>query len=299
MILSKSYYQTLLDKFKNIETLPNNLNTSSLLTLRLILNFRKQNVPFQINFQTNKQSFIEIRDQLFIELANEIYLNYYDLPPTYEVGDKFKRIKDNQYYEITRSNLNKYSLRQIMRKNQRDSPAVIPEISYDKLSKGYVQIDSGVSETTIKNYFEFFKGLNKKVNDFPQTYFEQKAVFIAKKTFWDELTIKGKIPSIYLPNPREENDHHETKSIPALPDCIMYVTPKYEICYQDILQKGKKINTIVVCDTELDEIEKIIQDRNRFGYNIIVLTNSVNPTKSTQVLCWNWFREEGEIINSL
>ena len=114
-----------------------------------------------------------------------------------------------------------------------------------------------------------------------------------------KLTIKGKIPSIYLPNPREENDHHETKSIPALPDCIMYVTPKYEICYQDILQKGKKINTIVVCDTELDEIEKIIQDRNRFGYNIIVLTNSVNPTKSTQVLCWNWFREEGEIINSL
>ena len=299
MTLSKSYYQALLDKYKNVEILPCNLNAFSLLTLKLILSFRKQSAPFQINFQTNRQSFTEIRERLFIELANEIYLNHYDLPPTYEVSDKFKRIKDNQYYEITRSNLNKYSLRQVMRKNQQNSPALIPDISYDKLSKGYVKIDSGVSETTIKNYFEFFKGLNKRVNDFPRTYFEQKAVFIAKKTFWDELTIKGKIPSIYLPNPREENDHHETKSIPALPDCIMYVTPKYEICYQDILQKGKKINTIVVCDTELDEIEKIIQDRNRFGYNLVILTNSVNPTKSNQVRCWNWFREEVEIINSL
>ena len=301
MLLNKLYYQTLWEKYKSVEALPNKLNkNASLLTLKLILDYRKKNVPFHIDFQNNQQAFLEIREQLFIELANDIYLNYYDLPSTYEVGEKLKRIKDNQYYEIIRSSSHNYSLRQIMRKSKRDiSSAIIPDISYDKLSKGYVKINSGVSEATIKNYFDFFKDLNKKINDFPQTNFEKKAVFIARKNFWDKLSIKGKIPSTYLPNPREESDHHETKSIPALPDCIMYVTPKYEMCYQDILKKGKRINTIVVCDTELDQINQMLQDRNKFGFNIIVLTNSMSPLKSNQIPVWSWFKEEIEIINSL
>lgn len=299
--LSKSYYNSLWDYCKQLELLPNKIkNNSSILSLGLILKFRQKGQPFCINFQTNREALLETMGQLFVELANEVYLNYYDLPATYEVGEKLKRIRDNQYYEVTVSELNKYSLRQIMRKNQKDgSSAMIPDISYDKLSRGFVKIGSGVSEATIKNYFSFFNDLNKEREDFLKTHFEKKAVFIAKRTFWDELSVKGKIPSVYLPNPRDDNDHHETKSIPALPDCIMYVTPKYEMCYQDILLKGKKISTIVVCDTELDKIDQMVQDRIKYGFQIIVLSNESSLSKTNQILYWNWFKEEIEIIDSL
>jgi hypothetical protein len=68
----------------------------------------------------------------------------------------------------------------------------------------------------------FFENINgKHVHDFIPTYFERKSVFIDPKTFYDLLEVKNKIPTTYFPNPREEINPQETKSIPALPDSKM------------------------------------------------------------------------------
>lgn len=126
-----------------------------------------------------------------------------------------------------------------------------------------------------------------------------KSVFISKKPLWDSLAIKNQIPSIYLPNPREENLLTESRSIPALADCMIYFTPKYEVCYQQLLQKGEKIKTIVIFDTEADKLNQIIQDQQRYKFNVLVLSNSIAPTKSQLIPCWNWYKEELAIIDAL
>ena len=152
----------------------------------------------------------------------------------------------------------------------------------------------------MKGYTKFFSDLNGGLKtDFTPTNFEKKTVFITKKTLWDNLPNKNKIPCAYLPNPREEKNAVEIKSIPALQDCIAYFTPKYEVCYQNILSKGKKVKAIIVFDTETDKIEQILQDKSRFDFNLIVISNSYAPTKNESIPCWNWFKEEIEIVNAL
>jgi hypothetical protein len=80
---------------------------------------------------------------------------------------------------------------------------------------------------------------------------------------------------------------------------MIYFTPKYEVCYQKLLLKNEKIKTIVVFDTEASKIQQMLQDRSKFGFNIIVLSNSYIPVKYTAIPCWNWFKEEINIVNSL
>ena len=91
----------------------------------------------------------------------------------------------------------------------------------------------------------------------------------------------------------------EKRSIPALSDCMIYFTPKYEVCYQQLLQKGEKIKTIVIFDTEADKLNQIMQDQLKYKFNLLVLSNSNTPIKSHLISYWNWFKEELEIINAL
>jgi len=301
MILNTSYYQLLWEKFQNVQTLSiESLDKSVDLSVKMILEHYRKNESLHVNFQNSKESIFEVARQLFVELANDIYLNYYDLPDSYVVGDKLKKIKDNQYYEITKADKSHYTLRQVLRKTKGEiSPAIFPDMDYDKITKGFVKVDSGVSEKTIKNYFDFFAKLNSQTSDFPKSNFDMKSVFISKKPLWDSLGIKNKIPSTYFPNPREESNLTETRSIPALSDCMIYFTPKYEVCYQQFLQKGIKIKTIVIFDTEADKLNQILQDQQRYKFNVIVLSHSNTPTKSELIPCWNWFKEELAIIKAL
>jgi len=302
MILNDEYYTTLWKKFENTKTLNVFDSNISCLTTKLILEHYQKNQPLHINFQNSKEIIFDIGQHLFVELANDIYLNHYDLPDNYNVGDKLKRIRDNQYYEIVKVENDNFSLRQILRKTKAEiSPALLSGINYDRLTKNFVKIDAGkgISERTIKNYFAFFEELNNEKSEFPKTNFEKKTVFIAKKPLWDSLPNRNKIPCAYLPNPREENNTTETRSIPALQDCLAYFTPKYEVCYSNILTKNEKVKTIVVFDTEADKIEQILQDKAKFGFNLIVISNSISPLKSQSIPCWNWFKEEVEIVNAL
>ena len=301
MILNKTYYQSLWDKFQNIQTLSiDSLDNSVDLSVKMILEHYRKNESLHINFQNSKESILAVARQLFVEFANDIYLNHYDLPDSFVVGDKLKRIRDNQYYEITKADKSRYTLKQVLRKTKGEiSPAIFPDMDYDRITKGFVKVDSGVSEKTIKNYFDFFAKLNNQSSDFPRSNFDIKTVFIAKKPLWDSLGIKNKIPSTYFPNPREESNLTETRSIPALADCMIYFTPKYEVCYQQLLQKGEKIKTIVIFDTEADKLNQIMQDQLKYKFNVLILSNSNAPTKSQLIPCWNWFKEELEIIDAL
>lgn len=301
MLLNNNYYQTLWDKFKDNETVTSDFkDNATRLTVNLVLEHYRHNKPIHINFQNSKDLLFEVARHLFIELANDIYLNYYDLPKLFEIGDRLKRISDNQYYKVINSDKSTYTLKQDLRKTKTEiSPAIIQGVSYDSMTKKFVKVDSGVSEKTIKNFFEFFAGLNNEKSDFPRTNFDTKSVFISKRPLWDNLTIRAKIPSTYLPNPREESNLKISRSIEALADCMIYFTPKYEVCYQQILLKDKKVKTIIIFDTEGDKIQQILQDKSKFGFNVIVLSNSINPIKNTSIPCWNWFKEELKIVNEL
>lgn len=301
MILNQTYYYKLKNQYQDFTTLSSDFEElAAKLSLQMIMKNYYQGQPIHINFQNRLGTITEIGINLFIELANDIYINYPDLP-NYELGDKLERRSDKKYYEIIKKEGNSYSLLEQLRKNQKHDPARLTNVSYESLCRKFVKIQTGVRDSTIKNYINFFKDINNQQNkeEFLKTYFEQKCVFIARKSFWDKLGVKTRIPSIYIPNPREENDNNEIRTIPALPDCIIYVTPKYEQCYQQILQQNNKVKTIVFLDTEEDKIQQVLQDKNRFGFNIIVLSNRPNPIRFNQIPCWNWFNEEIEIVNAL
>ncbi len=301
-MLNKIYYQDVWDRYKNINTFQNrDCNKLTTLNLKMIMESYYTKRPIHINFQSKNTELKSIAEKLFVELALNIYINYADLPSTIKIKDKFKDRKDGKQYEVISAKNGKYRLQEILRGNQINRyPAELPNRTYDILVTKFIPINTGVRDSTIKRFLNFFKENTKINDDLPRLYFNSKSVFISKKTFWDELEIKNVIPSTYLPNPREEDDPNEIKTIPALPDVVFYFTPKYEVCYQQLLFPEKvKIDTIVVFDTEEDKFQQIIQDKNRFGFNLIVLTNSIEPTKCSQVPCWNWYKEETDIVNTL
>jgi len=80
MILNEQYYQKLWTKFSEIKTLGSYSSNISNLSTKLILSHQGKKLPIHLNFQNSKDVINEIGKQLFIELANDIYLNHYDLP---------------------------------------------------------------------------------------------------------------------------------------------------------------------------------------------------------------------------
>ncbi len=300
MTLNEDYYKQLSENFEPTKTLVENFsNKTSSLTLKIIYRNLEKIKSIHINFQGSKDKLDEVGKNLFVELSNDIYLNHYDLPKDYKVGDKIKKTKGGQYYRILSKKNGLFSIVEILRNNNINSPAQFNGLSYETIVTKYVKVDAGVSDKTIKSYFDFFEKLNSEKSDFPRTNFEQKIVFIAKKPFWDYISEKSKIPSIYLPNPRDEEHKSEIRTIQALSSCIAYFTPKYDVCYQQLLQKGEKIKTIVVFDTEQEKLPQIIQDKQKYNFNLIILTNSFDPKKSENVPLWNWYKEELEIIDKL
>lgn len=302
MLLNRKYYQELWDKYQNIETLTTKLNDNiSILTIKIILEQYKNKKPIHFNFQNPDNSLQKIGQTLFIELANNIFHNEANFPQL-KIGDKVKsklpiRVGTPKprflTFIIKRINNDKYVLENLQF-------SINWERSFSDIVQKFTPITQDAQNDTLIQFASFFEKLNgKQVHDFTPTYFERKSVFIAPKSLYDSLEAKNKIPTTYFPNPREENNPHETKSIPALPDSIMYFVTRYKVCYDKILQHGKKIDTIVVCDTEESELEQIIQDKNRFGFNLIVLTNQIEPIKCSQVPCWNWYKEETDLVNTL
>ncbi|MCK9449817.1 MAG: hypothetical protein M0Q41_12685 [Bacteroidales bacterium] len=300
MILNETYYKNLLERFNEVEHLETSFSTNIIaLTVKIILKHFQENKLLHINFQNAKETILEIGKKIFIEFSNDIFLNHCDFP----ILEEGSRLRDKRNYRDGRNHdfivkkvkNDNYTLEHVKKKY-----SITP--TYDSLIKNFIPIEQRVRKTTLKGYSKFFSDLNKGIKSgFTPTNFEKKIVFIAKKYLWDVLPDRNKIPCIYIPNPRDEDNTLEIKSIRALPDCLTYFTPKYEVCYSNILLKGEKVKTIVVFDTEADKLEQMIADKNRFDFNIIVISNSnlSNLIKHESIPCWNWFKEEFEIVNTL
>lgn len=297
MILNDEYYTTLWKKFENTKTLNVFDSNISCLTTKLILEHYQKNQPIHINFQNSKETIFEIGQKLFVELANDIYKNHHDLP-TLKKGNKLRdkrKYADGKRHDFLIKNINNdtFLLEHIKNKAQIN-------IKYDDLVKKFIPIEQGTKQSTLQGYTKFFTDLNKGLKlDFTPTNFEKKNVFIAKKPLWDNLPNRNRIPCAYLPNPNDGGDPNPIKSIPALQDCLAYFTPKYNVCYSNILSKNEKVKTIIVFDTEANQIGQMLQDKAKFGFNLIIVSNSISPLKNQSIPCWNWFKEELEIVNAL
>lgn len=297
MILNQIYYNTLWNNYLSVNLLPNDLKSNlCILSMRILLDCIKKKKPIHLNIQ-NHTNFIDvIGEHLFIELANKIYCESAELPELV-YGDllksRNKRFKKKSIFMFLEKKNTDYIL------SDKDDNSIIT-VSEDTFIDDFIHISQKVHAKTLNKFFNFFTKINnKKVYFFNPTNFSQKSIFIGPKTFYDSLKIKNEIPTTYFPSPRDESISHEIKSIPALPDSIMYYVSKYNVCYEKILTKDKIIDTIVVYDTEETEVEQIIQDKNRFGFNLIVLSNKTEIIKSQQIPCWDWYKEETELVNSL
>lgn len=182
-----------------------------------------------------------------------------------------------------------------MKKENDESHTIIPDCSFDQLKRNYTQIKQNTRNSTLLKIDDFFRNINEY--GFLPTHFSKKLVLIAGRTIWNNLKNKDRIPSVYLPNTRE-GEQTIKKSIEALDDCITYVTPKYDICYEEILIKTIAVDTIIVCNTDLAALSQIIQDQSKHRFNLIILSNESEVPKINNMTLWNWYREEIDLLES-
>ena len=302
MLLNKEYYKNLLEQYKNIEIVGGELNDrAALLSLQMIIDRCRKREDIHINVQNNEKFLNSIGQMLFTQLANEIFCNAADFPEL-KIGDKVKSKRimhvgkpKPMYLDFSIKGIrnNKYEL-------WNEKHSVTMERSFSEIVGNYIPVSQNAQNDTLAKFILFFDKLNgKPIHDFNPTYFERKSVFIAGKNYYDSLYVKNKIPITYISNSRDDAILKPLKSIPALPDSMMYIMPKYRICYDELLQKGKRIDTIVVFDTEIREVERIINDKVKYRFNLVVLTNEAEAKKFTNVPRWDWYKEEFEIINAL
>ncbi|MCX6252408.1 MAG: hypothetical protein NTX61_16870 [Bacteroidetes bacterium] len=285
-MLNPDYYQILLDKY----SVKSDCHKTALLTTGIIWqNYLRQNIHF--NFPKIDCVYEKTVNRLYKKLSNVIFRSYADFPP-FGNNDKVKRIGGtSKEIFIVRKIENNYAF---LVNTKDDSFEML--IAYDNLLKKYLPIKQNATEKTLLKYKDYFSKINEL--GFLPTYFSKKIVLITTKTMWDKLDKKNNIPSIYLPNTKEENQT-TLKSISALEDCIAYVTPKYEVSYEQVLRKGKVIDTIMVCNTDENSIPQIIQDQTTYKFKLIVLTNDYEPQRDNGLIFWDWKKEEIELIEKL
>jgi hypothetical protein len=99
MTLNESYYRKLWRKFEKVKTRNDYNNNIACLTTKIILKHYWAKQSVHINFQESHKNLTAIGKHLFIELANDLYRNHYDLPGIND-GDKVKRRANGEYYLV-------------------------------------------------------------------------------------------------------------------------------------------------------------------------------------------------------
>lgn len=293
MILNPTYYNSLLSLVVESEYSANTPKVVSISASLILLNYSKRNI--HINTPNSQETYSHILSIIFEKLSISIFQKYADFPPL-KKGDLVKRIdtKGNDLFFVKQIIDNNVTLQ--LKKNSSKCPMHERFLKYDSLLKHYTPVIQNAKDKTIKKYHDYFAEIN--TYGFLPTFFSKKNVFIASKNKWDNIGLKSCLPVIYLPNSRDENQTL-IKSIPALNDCITYFTPRYEVCFEQLLERGEIIDTIVLCDTDLDMIPQIIQDQARFNFKLIILSNRDDNLRFNEVLSWNWKREELNLLNQL
>lgn len=280
MKLNKIYYNKLIRKYSS--------NEVSYITVGTIMdNYSIRNVYY--NFP-DSYDFKVIINLIYEKLSKDIFANYAEITD-YSVGYKLKRNgeKGKNIYTIIKIENAKYTLLKL----NDSSNTIIPNVSFDRLKTNYTQIIQSARNKTLQTFITFFDPVNKY--GFTPQHFSKKLVLIAGKTLYDKLQNRNCIPSVYLPNSREE-EQTAIKSIPALEDCIAYITPKYEVCYEEILKKNIVVDTIIVCATDLCSLSQIIQDQSIYKFKLIILSNESELQKPNMTTLWDWQKEEIELL---
>lgn len=283
MILNEKYYNALINKYSIRE----DCNKVVSLSFSMIFgNYRNKNVHFDFPKGYDLQQIINL---LYEDLSQLIFKQHADITD-YSVGDRLKRTKEKgkNIYVITKINGSLYFLTK-----ERDNSNLEIKATFDCLKRHYIKIQKNTRNTTLSKYSDYFKKYNEY--GFLPTHFTKKLVLIAGQTIWNGLENRSSIPSIYLPNTRE-GEQTIRKSIEGLEDCIVYITPKYEVCYEEIFKKNIAIDTILVCDTDLDSVPQIIQDQSKYYFKLIVLSNESNKQRPNNITLWNWQKEEIQLL---
>ena len=289
MILNPAYYNKLLSYIIESELSSNTPKVVSLSVGVILSNYTKRNI--HMNIPNNQEVYSQILTIIFEKLSISIFQKYADFPEITK-GSKWKHKKNPQFnFELT-SYVNGVVTLTDKKSGTKKTP------NEENLYRNYWPAQNR-NVQPIKDYRDFFKDYSEWFNTFGTipTNFSKKVVFISSKLIW-ELCKKRHTPSIYLPNKREDCQA-QIKSIPALDDCIAYFTPKYEVCFEQLLEHGKSIDTIVLCDTDLDFIPQILQDQAKYNFKLVILSNRNYNLRYNGVLSWNWKKEELNLLNSL
>lgn len=281
-MLNGNYYKELISK----HSISQDCNKLAHITAAVILTYYKGgNVYFNFPKSYNLQ---EITNLLYEDLSRQIFIYHADIAD-YSVGDRLKRKgeKGKNIYVITAIESQNYIL------EKENEPSTTTYSTFDRLTRNYTPVKQSTRNSTLSKFNDFFKEIN--TYGFLPTHFSKKLVLIAGQTTWSNLKNKNCIPSTYLPNTRdgEQTTRH---SIEALEDCIAYVTPKYEVCYDEILKKGINVDTIIVCNTDLNSSSQIISDQAKYKFKLIILSNESEVQKPNNTTLWNWKKEEIEYL---
>lgn len=302
MILNREYYVSLWGNFENIRLHHCILkNKAALLTLKMILACRERVVAQHYNLPVNSKTFELFCSHLYLEIANEIFLKWASFPPLFQ-GSKVKSKKGIRsggstprqlVFEIIAIKDNTYTLY-----NNRNF--LTWNLPYYKIVEDFIPVAQNAQSRTLNNYVNFFDEFNDgSTHDFTPTYFDRKCAFLGPKAFYEELSVKSRIPSSYLTYNKEDEEVKELKSIPALPDSMIFYSNRYEVLYKHIQSNAVKIDSIFIIGSYYDPLSQILQDSSRLGFKLIVLTNFSEYTKISQVNSWNWFVEEIQLCDTL
>ncbi len=284
-ILNEIYYNSLIDKYSISLDCERVLH----LTVKLILNnYDKRNLHFNFPKGYNLQGIINL---LYENLSKQIFKNHADITD-YSVGSRLKKNneKGRKIYVISEIKGNDYIL--AVENNDLHNTRIIIK-SFDRLKRCYTEVQKNTRNTTLQKFHDYFKDVNPY--NFTPQYFSKKLVFIAGQNVWNNLKNKNCIPTTYLPNTREE-EQTIRKSIDALKDCIAFVTPKYGVCYEEILKRNIAVDSIIICDTDLSSISQIIQDQSKYNFNLIILSDENEVQRIKSIYLWNWQKEEVNMI---
>ena len=277
--LNENYYKQLFNKYNCKNFVDLNFNI-------IVENYDKENV--QINLPYNEEDlYFKIINKLYEEFSKLIYKNYSDFPKIKE-GEKFKKMggKKNDIYKIHSCINNKIEL------INNDENKTEITLTFEQLLKNYSNINQNLQNNTLNKYIYFFKDINNM--GFTPTNFTNKNILITEKKIFDTLNNKNNIPTIYIQNSNE----HQIKTIPAFEDNIFYVATNYNVCYENILLKNNKIDTLITTNTK--DIPQIIQDKVKHKFKILIISNEQNiETKFNNTLLWNWKKEEIDLIKNI
>ena len=289
MILDEKYYNDLTSKYAPTQK---GHRADEITTAAITDTYTSQNMHF--NFPRGYDLKV-ITNLLYENFSKQIFRNHAEITD-YSIGDKLKNNNEKGIYIITNiENSERKKCYFLAKENDTDKKTKRTIYGCDQLTLRFTRVKQSARNSTLSKFNDFFKETTSY--GFLPVHFSKKLVLIAGQTMWSNLTNKNRIPSIYLPNTRE-SEQTRRKSIEALEDCIAYVTPKYDVCYEEVLEKNIAIDIIAVCDVDLGSLPQIIQDQAKFKFKLIVLSSESDTPKLNNTVLWNWQKEEIELLGS-